>query len=313
MLLTPEIARIMTELDPTYSKYVRADGKIAVKLKRALYGCVQSAVLWFKELSSTLHSLGFKSNPYDTCAFTRRRNGSIDRILVYVDDLFITSDKQEELDKLAAALKNKYGEVTHRSGKEHDYLGIRWDFRTPGQVSLSMEGYAKDLLRKYGVTKEYKTPAMDDLYVSDPDSPPLTSGKQIAFHSATMTLHYYAKRVLPQILAAVSWCATRVLHPTEEDERKLDRILGYVLHTQNQTMILRVGDTCEVRAYVDASHAIYPDGKSVTGICILIGGAPIYFKSGKQATVSRSSTESELIGVSDALSQILWTREFLLA
>ena len=43
----------------------------------------------------------------------------------------------------------------------------------------------------------------------------------------------------------------------------------------------------------------------------MIGNATVYVKSGKQKIVTRSSTEAELVGLSDALSQILWTREFL--
>ena len=50
----------------------------------------------------------------------------------------------------------------------------------------------------------------------------------------------------------------------------------------------------------------------MTGVVIMIGNATIYVKSGKQKIVTRSSTEAELVGVSDALSQIIWTREFLL-
>ena len=66
-------------------------------------------------------------------------------------------------------------------------------------------------------------------------------------------------------------------------------------------------------AYVDVSFGLYEDGKSVTEVAISLGGASIYIKSGKQKIVTRSSTEAELVGISDALSQILWTREFLLA
>jgi hypothetical protein len=47
-------------------------------------------------------------------------------------------------------------------------------------------------------------------------------------------------------------------------------------------------------------------------VIIKIGNATIYVKSGKQKLLTRSSTEAELVGVSDALSQIIWTREFLL-
>ena len=39
----------------------------------------------------------------------------------------------------------------------------------------------------------------------------------------------------------------------------------------------------------------------------------LYSKSTKQKIVSKSSTEAELIGLSDSLTQVLWTRYFLRA
>jgi hypothetical protein len=78
-------------------------------------------------------------------------------------------------------------------------------------------------------------------------------------------------------------------------------------------MTLRIGDVLQVRSYVDASFGLYEDGKSVSGVAISLGDAIIYIKSGIQKIVTRSSTEAELVGVSEALSHILWTREFLLA
>ena len=313
MLLAPDIAEVLVGIDPSYATYVRSDKKIAVRLRKALYGFKQSAMLWYKELSSALEYLGFKRNPYDTCSFTRVRGTSTDRILVYVDDLFLTSDSEVELDTIATALRTKYGEVTSHKGPTHNYLGISWDFTVPDQVTLSMAGYVQEVLRKYGVTERYKTPATDNLFTSDTDSPLLSREKQELFHSSVMTLHYLAKRTRPDLLTAVSWCATRVLRPTEEDEKKLDRILGFLLLTQDQKLILKIGSTCEVRAFVDSSFGLYPDGKSVTGAVIMLGNAPIYYKSSKQKIVTRSSTESELVGISDTLSQILWVREFLMA
>ena len=81
-----------------------------------------------------------------------------------------------------------------------------------------------------------------------------------------MTLHYLAKRVRTDVLTAISWCASRVLKPTEEDERKLDRILGYLKATAERITTLRIGDKLRLRAYVDASYAVYQDAKSVSGI-----------------------------------------------
>ena len=128
-----------------------------------------------------------------------------------------------------------------------------------------------------------------------------------------MTMHYLAKRVRPDILTAVSFCATKVLAPTVEDQSKLDRILGYLQSTPTQQLILRIGDKPVLRAYVDSSFGTYADCKSVTGAVIMLGDAPVCFKSSKQKIVSRSSTEAELVGISDTLSQILWAREYSLS
>jgi hypothetical protein len=66
-----------------------------------------------------------------------------------------------------------------------------------------------------------------------------------------------------------------------------------------------------VHTYIDASYAVHRDAKSHTGVVITLVGGAIYCKSSKQKVVSKSSTEAELIGVSDGLTQVLWTRLYL--
>jgi Reverse transcriptase (RNA-dependent DNA polymerase) len=140
MLPTPEVAALMCKVDPKYRNFLWTDRKITVRLKKALYGCIQSAVLWYNELASTLEAMGFVRNPYDICSFSRIRYGSTDRILVYIDDLFITSKHELVLTSIATTLKKKYGAVAINMGLEHNFLGIHWDFRVPGQATLSMDG-----------------------------------------------------------------------------------------------------------------------------------------------------------------------------
>jgi hypothetical protein len=45
---------------------------------------------------------------------------------------------------------------------------------------------------------------------------------------------------------------------------------------------------------------------------MLLGKGAFYVQSSKQKIVSKSSTESELIAVSDGLSEVIWARNFLL-
>ena len=46
---------------------------------------------------------------------------------------------------------------------------------------------------------------------------------------------------------------------------------------------------------------------------ITLGAGAIFVKSSKQKLNAKSSTEAELIGLSDALGQVIWTRHFLQA
>jgi hypothetical protein len=68
-----------------------------------------------------------------------------------------------------------------------------------------------------------------------------------------------------------------------------------------------------VVAYVDASHAVHgKDGRSHTGVYVTLGSGPIFVRSTKQKLTTKSSTEAELVALSDALPMILWVRELLI-
>lgn len=128
MILSKDVSTILCSVSKDFKIYLRANGTILVQLEKALYGCIQSAVLWCDELSSTLEGLGYTKNPYDTCVFNKIREDQIDTILVYVDDLLLTSRSQVELHSIANALRSRYGGVTVKTGTQHDFLGISWDF-----------------------------------------------------------------------------------------------------------------------------------------------------------------------------------------
>ena len=69
-----------------------------------------------------------------------------------------------------------------------------------------------------------------------------------------------------------------------------------------------------VRLYVDAAYGVHGDGKSHTGSCVVIGDVgAVHCKSCKQSIVTKSSTEAELIALSDSANQGLYIRNFLLA
>ncbi len=61
---------------------------------------------------------------------------------------------------------------------------------------------------------------------------------------------------------------------------------------------------------MDASYATQQGGKSRTGILLKIAGCAIGAWSVKQRIVTRSSTEAELVALTEALTNIIWIRRF---
>lgn len=49
-----------------------------------------------------------------------------------------------------------------------------------------------------------------------------------------MTLYYLANRPRPEIFTAIYYCATKTLAPNNEDEKKFDIILLYLLLLKDQ-------------------------------------------------------------------------------
>jgi len=63
--------------------------------------------------------------------------------------------------------------------------------------------------------------------------------------------------------------------------------------------------------WIDASFAVHQDMCSHTGATMSLGKGGIYSSSTRQKINTKSSTEAELVGVSDALNMVIWTKNFL--
>ena len=94
---------------------------------------------------------------------------------------------------------------------------------------------------------------------------------------------------------------------------KLHRVVKYLRGTRLLVLTIDMTTSMNIVAFIDASFGVHHDMKSHTGVAIIIGQGLLYGKSTKQKLNSKSSTEAELIGVSDGLNPVLWMRHFLIA
>ena len=150
MKLEGTMADLLINLAPDiYKKFAyKHNGKtvLYVLLKKALYGTLKAALLFWKRLSSQLQEWGFTLNPYDSCVANKNIDGQQCTIIWHVDDLKISHIDPNVVTDVIKLIESEFGKeapLTIRRGKVHDYLGMKINFSIPGKVQFTMEDYVK--------------------------------------------------------------------------------------------------------------------------------------------------------------------------
>jgi hypothetical protein len=315
MRLDKLMSAFLVQIDHSYEAFLETDGTMLVELDKALYGCVEAARLWYLDLKEKLIGYGFEINAHDPCVFNMiGAEGKQITITLHVDDLMISCCTQHDVDGVKAYLRKQYKQISVKIGPVVDYVGMTFDFREPGRVRVTMRGVTDEIIKECGVTEGYATPGASCLF-DVRDAPKATREQAVWFHSYVCKVLYVAKRSRPECLVSVAFLSTRVNECDIDDLAKLRRLLGYLVRTPERGIVLEIGDRMEVRAFIDAAYGVHMvSGKSHTGCAIVLGRAgPVFAKSVKQKIVTKSSTEAEVVALSDMTSQAIHVRNFVQA
>jgi hypothetical protein len=134
--------------------------------------------------------------------------------------------------------------------------------------------------------------------IEDPDA--ITQYKSLL--GALMHIANYTR---PDIAFAVSYLARFANAVTTDKFARVSDVIKYLHGTADWGLYLG-GETahCPLYAYCDADWAACPDTRrSVTGYVAMCGLGAIAWKSARQPTVSRSSTESEYIAAGEIVKE----------
>jgi hypothetical protein len=314
MELSKDVTTILVEEMPTLRRFVEPSGKLLAKILKAMYGLIQSAALWYDALTTFLKRIGFIPNSIDNCVLNMKHDGRNITIVLYVDDILILSTCEADVKWLIDALKREYGELTIESGNRLTYLGMILDIQVDGEIRMRMDGYVDNVLDsfpEYRSIRKSTTPAAMNLF--KPGTGRLLCDKdKKRFHTTTARLLYLSKRTRPDIQLPVLYLCTRVKSPTTDDDSKLSKILGYLKMTRNRARIISPnGDLSRLVAYADASFASHADGKGHTGLVIKWGATTLGTISRKQKIATKSSTEAELVGLTDVMCEVERAHEYM--
>uniref|UniRef100_A0A2N9FBP7 Reverse transcriptase Ty1/copia-type domain-containing protein n=1 Tax=Fagus sylvatica TaxID=28930 RepID=A0A2N9FBP7_FAGSY len=262
-------------IDPQHPSHV-------CKLLKSIYGLKQAPRAWFESFTSQLLHLGFTASTADSSLFIYKHNSIIAYLLLYVDDIVLTSNTPAYLDQLVTQLSTVFD--LKDLGSLHYFLGLQVTRSSTG-LYLNQAKYAHDLLKKHNM--------LDSKPASSPSCP-----------NTRLSLHEDISFSVHQVCQYMST-------PTSTHLAAAKRILRYIRGTLNHGIAFTPG-SLHLSAYTDADWAGDPDDRrSTSGYIVYLGSNPITWSAKKQPTVSRSSTESEYRALAIASAELCWMRTLL--
>ena len=301
MYLPKDVVEILLHDDPILKDYVQDDGRILVRLRKALYGLKTAGRDWFNNVKETLINCGYKQSQVDKCIFY----GNGITIFTYVDD-FLTIGEPTAINAFRDNMTRAYGKLKEKRGSEVMYLGMNIKRMRNGDITVDQKGYIEQLLSDYQVDgNESKYPACANL-MHESENHDVVDEKD--YLSLVMKIMFIATRSRPDILFATVTLASRSTTHLAVDYDRLIKILRYLNGTRDKGLRYHNAGKIKLRMFVDAGFQTHRDAKGHTGFIIFPDelSAGVLFKCKKQGSVSQSSTEAELISLHEGVTYLKW-------
>ena len=181
-------------------------------------------------------------------------------------------------------IEKKLGKLARTMGNKHTFLGMDVEMVSKGNIAISTPQHINEAIE--GLGEEVKgtavNPAKSKLFYIDNKSPRLTSKKKDIFHSITAKILWISQRLRPDLDTAVSFLCTRVKDPTEEDWKKLRRVICFLKATKDNRRIIGMDDLWSLGTWIDGSYAVHADMRGHTGSSMSSGWGLVHAKASKQ-------------------------------
>nr|KYP64877.1 Copia protein [Cajanus cajan] len=198
------------------------------------------------------------------------------------------------------------------------FLGIEVA-RNSTVIFLCQHKYALDIISKVGLLgakpasfpmdQHHQLPLAKGALLPDPERYRRLVGRLI-----------YLSVTRPELSYCVHTLAQFMQHPRQEHWDAALRVVRYLKGNPGQGILLRANCDLQLYAWCDSQLYAWCDSdwascpltrRSLTGWFILLSDSPISWKTKKQHTVSRSSSEAEYRSMATTTCELKWLKELL--
>ena len=303
---------VFMRMPPGYGEQGRV-----LKLNRALYGLRRSPLLWQQKLTDEMKRLGFKEIPQEPCVV--QKDGII--CFFYVDDIVFAflKDQRDEVEKTVASLSKAL--TIERKGELKWFLGLHViRDRSKRALWLSQKAYilkiCNDLAPSTSTSRLPATPMEILELLAAPDNEDITDASRTLYQRKVGSLLFAAIATRPDIAFAVSRLSRFNQRPGKQHHEAADRVFHYLFRTQDYC-ICYGGDAQDLSSFVCASDASFGDNtldrKSSQGYIMKLFGGAVAWRANKQDTVTTSSTEAELLAISQTAKEAIYLSRLMQA
>ncbi|GJU94345.1 ribonuclease H-like domain-containing protein [Tanacetum coccineum] len=217
---------------------------------------------------------------YDYSLYTKSDKGVFLALLVCVDDIIITGNNESEIEKFKVYLKSKL--MIKDLGKLKYILGIEVVDTSKG-ICLTKETTDNDLILD-NITDYQKL-----------------MGKLIYLTNTRLDISY------------VVHCLSQFMHsPLKSHLQTAFKILRYLKGCPSLGIYIFTNSGINLLAFSNTDWAeCVITRKSIIGYCVFLNNSLVSWKSKKQNTLSKSSTEAEYRALASVKSEVIWIFKFL--
>ncbi|XP_031098345.1 potassium channel AKT1-like [Ipomoea triloba] len=266
------------------------------RLIKSLYGLKQASRQWNIKLCVALLSMGFKQSVPDNSLFTKGEGSSFVALLVYVDDIVVASADLNLVQQIKTQLNDQF---------QIKDLGPLKYLQKKG-IAISQRKYALELLDEAGFmdSKPVHSPTVPSHKLSRNEGDVLEDNTQ---YRRLIGKLLYLNITRPDISFATQQLSQFLDKPTHLHLQAAHRVLRYIKNAPGQGLFFPTSSDLQLKAFSDSDWGACVDSrKSVTGFCIFLGQALISWKSKKQPTISRSSSEAEYRALAATTCEVQW-------